>query len=286
MATTSIWPISGDLSNVIKYVSNEDKTVQVLPVDYSQGELQSLKNVMDYAANPEKTESQKFVTGINCEPSIARQQMLITKKHFDKLTGRTAYHGYQSFAPGEATPEIAHEIGVKLAQRLWGDNYQVIVATHLDKAHIHNHFVINSVSFVDGKKFHSSCQSYFGDMRTQSDALCKEYGLSVIDNPSPISSTKEYKEWLDDKDDKSTWRGLVREDVEEVLTNATVWSQFLTGLKEKGYDIKTNVKHIAVRPPGKERYVRLRSLGEEYSEEVLRERILARHQKKNRSSRP
>jgi len=280
MATTSIWPISGDLSNVIKYVSNEDKTVQVSPVDYSQGELQSLKDVMDYAVNPDKTESQKFVTGINCEPSIARQQMLITKRRFDKLTGRTAYHGYQSFSPGETTPEVAHEIGVKLAQKLWGDDYQVIVATHLDKAHIHNHFVVNSVSFVDGKKFHSSCQSYFGDMRTQSDALCKEYDLSVIDNPSPISSTKDYKEWLDDKDDKSTWRGLVREDIDEVLTNATVWSQFLTGLKEKGYDIKTNVKHIAVRPPGKERYVRLRSLGEEYSEETLRERILSHHQKR------
>lgn len=280
MATTSIWPISGDLSNVIKYISNEDKTVLVSPVNYSQGELQSLKDVMDYAANPDKTESQKFVTGINCEPSIARQQMLITKKRFDKLTGRTAYHGYQSFAPGEAAPEIAHEIGVKLAQGLWGDDYQVIVATHLDKSHIHNHFVINSVSFVDGKKFHSSCQSYFGDMRTQSDALSKEYGLSVIDNPSTISSTKDYKEWLDDKDDKSTWRGLVREDIDEVLTNATVWSQFLTGLKEKGYDIKTNVKHIAVRPPGKERYVRLRSLGEDYSEEALRERILSRHQKR------
>ena len=280
MATTSIWPISGDLSSVIKYVSNEDKTVQVSPVDYSQGELQSLKDVMDYAVNPDKTESQKFVTGINCEPSIARQQMLITKKCFDKLTGRTAYHGYQSFAPGEATPEIAHEIGVNLAQKLWGDDYQVIVATHLDKAHIHNHFVVNSVSFINGKKFHSSCQSYFGDMRTQSDALCKEYSLSVIDNPSPISSTKDYKEWLDDKDDKSTWRGLVREDIDEVLKNATVWSQFLARLREKGYDVKTNVKHIAVRPPGKERYVRLRSLGEEYSEEALRERILARHQKR------
>jgi len=280
MATTSIWPISGDLSNVIKYVSNEDKTVQEKPAIYSPDELQSLKDVMDYAVNPDKTESQKFVTGINCEPSIARQQMRITKKCFDKLTGRTAYHGYQSFVPGEATPEVAHEIGVKLAQRLWGDDYQVIIATHLNKAHIHNHFVINSVSFVDGKKFHSSCQSYFGDMRTQSDALCKEYGLSVIDNPSPISSTKEYKEWLDEKDDKSTWRGLVREDIDEVLTNATVWSQFLSGLKEKGYDVKSNVKHIAVRPPGKERYVRLRSLGEEYSEDSLRERILARHQKR------
>ncbi len=280
MATTSIWPISGDLSSVIKYVSNEDKTVQISPVDYSQEELQSLKDVMDYAVNPDKTESQKFVTGINCEPSIARQQMLITKKRFDKLTRRTAYHGYQSFVPGEATPEVAHEIGVKLAQKLWGNDYQVIVATHLDKAHIHNHFVINSVSFVDGKKFHSSCQSYFGDMRTQSDALCKEYALSVIDNPSPISSTKDYKEWLDDKDDKSTWRGLVREDVDDVLQKSTVWSQFLAGLKEKGYDIKTNVKHIAVRPPGKERYVRLRSLGEEYSEEALRERILSHHQKR------
>ena len=138
---------------------------------------------MDYAIQPTKTEQQRFVSGFNCLPEIARQQMLITKQQFGKLDGRTAYHAYQSFKPGEATPEIAHKIGIEFAEKLWGDRFQVVVATHVDKAHIHNHFVINSVSFLDGKKFHSDCKSYFGQMRVLSDELCRQHGLSVVEEP-------------------------------------------------------------------------------------------------------
>jgi len=148
MATTSIWPISGNIQTVIKYVLNPDKTDTR---NLSESDIQSLKDVMDYAVNPDKTERQHLVSGINCVPAIAREQMLITKKRFSKLDGRTAYHAYQSFSPGETTPDQAHQIGMEFAQQLWGDRFQVVVATHIDKSHIHNHFVINSVSFMDGR---------------------------------------------------------------------------------------------------------------------------------------
>ena len=272
MATTSIWPINGNISKVIRYVSNPDKTdLNAL----SSQDGQSLKDVMDYAVNPSKTEQQYLVSGVNCDPSIARQQMIITKQRYDKLDGRTAYHAYQSFKPGETDPQTAHQIGALFAQQLWGDRFQVVVATHVDKDHIHNHFVINSISFLDGKKFHSTCESYFGEMRTLSDKICEQHCLSVIrDPPKDGRSSRSRSEWQAEQEGKSTWRGLVKQDVDEAISQSAVWSQFLTGLKEKGYEVKSGVKHIAVRPPGKERFIRLRSLGDDYTEESIRKRLL------------
>ena len=272
MATTSIWPINGSISHVIQYIGNPDKTTQA---KFSDLDLQSLRDVMDYAIQPTKTEQQHFVSGVNCLPEIARQQMLITKQRFGKLDGRTAYHAYQSFKPGEATPEIAHSIGVEFAEKLWGERFQVVVATHIDKEHIHNHFVINSVSFLDGKKFHSDCKSYFGQMRVLSDELCRQHGMSVIDEPQEnLGRSRSHAEWQAEKDNQPTWRGLIRADIDDLLQTCSTWSQLIAGLKEKGYEVKQNVKHLAVKPPGKERFIRLRSLGVGYSEDELKERIL------------
>lgn len=230
---------------------------------------------MDYAVLPTKTEQQRFVSGINCLPEIARKQMIITKQRFGKLDGRTAYHAYQSFKPGEATAEIAHSIGVEFAEKLWGERFQVVVATHIDKEHIHNHFVINSVSFLDGKKFHSDCKSYFGKIRVLSDELCRQHGLSVIDEPQGnLGRSRSHAEWQAEKDNQPTWRGLIRADIDNLLETCSTWSQLIARLKEKGYEVKQNVKHLAVKPPGKERFIRLRSLGEGYSEDELKERIL------------
>ena len=154
MATTSIWRVKGWLGKVVIYAENPEKTAN--PIFYADRELsehdgQQLTDVIRYAVNSEKTQEKgnedgaplhRFVSGINCSPATARDEMLAVKKRFGKKDGTVAYHGYQSFAPGEATPELAHEIGVKLATRLWGDRYQVIIATHLDKEnHLHNHFV-------------------------------------------------------------------------------------------------------------------------------------------------
>ena len=163
MAVTSIWRVNGWLGKLVIYVENPEKTgnPSYVPQGTAGGKTGGLEDVIQYAMNSSKTQKaeeqaevlRNFVSGINCHPATAREEMLAVKKRFGKETGTVAYHGYQSFAPGEATPEMAHEIGIKLAQRLWGDQYQVVVATHLDReSHLHNHFVVNTVSFQDGIK--------------------------------------------------------------------------------------------------------------------------------------
>lgn len=286
MATTSIWRVKGWLGKVVVYVENPDKTTNpkfFTDKDMAEQDGQELSDVIRYAVNSRKTQKadnedcavvHRFVSGINCSPSTARDEMLAVKKRFGKEDGTVAYHGYQSFAPGEATPELAHEIGVKLATRLWGDRYQVIVATHLDKEnHLHNHFVLNTVSFVDGIKYHRTKKDYH-DMQTVSDALCREYGLSVIEHPQQ-GRGKQYGEWRAEQEQRPTWRGLIRTDIDEAIRQAMTERQFFDALRKKGYAVKVG-KDISVRPPGKERFVRLmRNFGEDYSLDNIRRRIVS-----------
>ncbi len=269
MATTAIWKVKGNLGQVVNYAANPDKTT--LTVE----DLQGLRDVMDYATQDYKTEEQRYVSGINCAPEIARDQMMMVKRQFGKEGGIIAFHGYQSFAPGEVTPEQAHEIGVELARRLWGDRFQVVVATHLDKEHIHNHFVLNSVSFVDGKKY-NDCNATYALMRQNSDQLCREHGLSVIENPEQ-GRTMSYDTWEAEQKGKPTWYSQIRRDVDACIARSFLFEHFLTNLKKQGYAVKTG-KYIAVRPPGKQRFVRLKTLGDDYSEEAIRERIRAHEQ--------
>lgn len=279
MAVTSIWRVKDGLRQVVQYVKNPEKTDNPLFTD------PVLSDVIHYAIQQGKTAKievdeegveimQQFVSGVNCHPGIAIAEMAAAKKRFGKLDGTVAYHGYQSFAPGEATPELAHEIGLKLAKQLWGDKYQVVVATHLDKKnHLHSHFVLNTVSFVDGIKYHRTAKDYH-DMQAASDALCREYGLSVIENPKPGKS-KHYGEWRAEQEQRPTWRGIVRSDVDEAIRQAMTERQFFENLRKKGYEIKVG-KDISVRPPKKERFVRLaRNFGEDYTIEGIRKRILS-----------
>ena len=297
MATTSIWRVKGWLGKVVVYVENPDKTTN--PKFYTEEDMteqagQELSDVIRYAVNSRKTQKadnenctvvHRFVSGINCSPSTARDEMLAVKKRFGKENGTVAYHGYQSFAPGEATPEMAHEIGMKLAARLWGDRYQVIIATHLDKEnHLHNHFVLNTVSFVDGIKYHRTKKDYH-DMQKESDDLCREYGLSVIENPQ-YGKAKQYGEWRAEQEQRPTWRGLIRADIDEAIRQSMTERQFFDSLRKKGYEIKIG-KDISVRPPGKERFVRLmRNFGEDYSIEQIRRRILSQTRAEKKPSEP
>lgn len=292
MATTSIWRVRGWLGKVVIYVQNPDKTINPAFVgqrDLSEQQLQELSDVIDYAVNRKKTQAAdeqsdvlyNFVSGVNCNPGNARDEMIAVKKRFGKEDGTVAYHGYQSFAPGEATPELAHEIGLKLAQELWGERYQVLVTTHLDKeSHLHNHFVLNTVSLIDGIKYHRTAQDY-RDMQAVSDVLCREYGLSVVDSPQPGKS-KHYGEWRAEQEQRPTWRGIVRADVDEAIQQAMTERQFFENLRKKGYEVKAG-KDISVCPPGKERFVRLmRNFGEDYSLDGIRRRIL----EQSRATRP
>ena len=273
-------------------MENPDKTTNPAyyeKEDMTDRECQELGDVIAYAINSDKTQQidtedeivERFVSGVNCHPATARMEMMAVKKRFGKEDGTVAYHGYQSFAPGEATPEIAHRIGVELAQRLWGDRYQVVVATHLDKEnHLHNHFVLNTVSFADGIKFHRTEKDYH-EMRRVSDELCREYGLSVIQNPQPGKS-KQYGEWRAEQEQRPTWRGLIRSDIDEIIRQSMTERQFFENLHRKGYEVKVG-KDISVRPPGKPRFVRLaRNFGDDYTLEGIRRRIL----EQSRAARP
>lgn len=272
MATTAIWDVTDRLERVINYAINPGKTENN---DFSVLTPQGLRNVLEYTAQDNKTEKQFYVTGINCDPTTACRQMSNTKLQFQKTGGILAFHAYQSFAPGEATPEAAHAIGMKLAQELWGDRFEVVVSTHLDKHHLHNHFVLNSVSFMDGKRYYDNKATY-ALMRQASDQLCLEYSLSVIKNPGKNKS-KHYAEWKAEQEGKPTWRGIVRGDVDKAVSASMTFSQFIGALRRQGYEVKTGVKYIAVRPPGKERFVRLKTLGDDYSEDAIKQRILQNH---------
>lgn len=269
MAVTSIWKVEGRLARVLGYAENPAKT-EGAPDEW---ERQGVGAAILYAADPGKTEEQRYVSGVNCLPETALAEMNATKRQYGKEGGIVAFHGYQAFAPGEADPETAHEIGVALARELWGARFEVVVATHLDKAHLHNHFVINSVSFADGRRFHRDAACYRA-MRGASDRLCWERGLSVVDRPEPGRS-RHYAEWRAERDGRPTWRSLVKADADEAVERASTMRQFYANLRAMGYEIKTG-KDISVRPPGKERFVRLRrNFGDGYSYEGISARILS-----------
>ena len=149
--------MKGSVGKVVRYVGNPEKTE--LP-DFERDAEASLEDVIVYAAAPAKTEARSLVAGINCVPETAAEEMRATKRQYGKEGGIVAFHGYQSFAPGETDAKTAHEIGIELARKLWGERFEVVVATHIDRGHLHNHFVVNSVSFADGKRFHRDAACY------------------------------------------------------------------------------------------------------------------------------
>lgn len=266
MATTKIWAIHSRLDHLVDYVGNPEKTVNLM--------FDDLNSVLEYAGEEYKTEQHFFVSGINCQTETAYAAMSDALKMSDKKVKVLGYHAYQSFAKGEVTAQTAHEIGVKLAQELWGDKFQVVVATHLNTNHYHNHFVLCSTSFIDGKRFHS-CKKSYRAMREASDRLCREYALSVIENPQ-YGKSKHYAEWQAEREGKPTWRGIIKKDVDEAIAQAMTDKQFFFYLRKQGYEIKMG-KDISVKPPGKERFFRLaRNFGEDYAYESICRRILAR----------
>lgn len=263
MAYTKIKPIRVTLQKCIDYTTNPEKTIR----------KSAVQTVLDYTQNGEKTEKQLFVSGFNCAPQTALQTMEQTKQVWGKAgQGHVqGYHMIQSFSPGEVTPEQAHEIGCELVRRVL-PQYEATVSTHLDREHLHNHIVFNSVSFVDGKMYRNNFKDYFKDIRGQSDALCKEYGLTII---QPKGKGKAYNEWQAEKDGRPTVRSQVRQDVDRALETAVSWQTFVLGLQRMGYTVRygPNVKYATVQHRTGKRAVRLKSLGEDYSEQALRARI-------------
>ena len=262
MAYTSVIPVRR-LDRAVKYVMNKEKTTAV-----------SLQDALDYAANRDKTEQSFFESSYACTLETAFADMRQTKERWHKSGGVQGYHLVQSFAAGEVTPELAHQIAKELADRVLGGRYEYVIGTHLNTGHIHSHIVWNSVSRIDGKKYHSNGKSYVTEIRAVSDELCRKYKLSVIDTENSNHVAKPYAEWLAEKNGQPTWRTAIRQDVDEAIRQSLTWWQFLTALERKGYEVRMGRKYPVLRPPGKERFVRFKTLGKRYTPEAIQTRIL------------
>ena len=262
MAYTSVIPVRR-LDRAVKYVMNKEKTTAV-----------SLQDALDYAANRDKTEQSCFESSYACTLETAFADMRQTKEQWHKSGGVQGYHLVQSFAAGEVTPELAHQIAKELADRVLGGQYEYVIGTHLNTGHIHSHIVWNSVSCVDGKKYRSNYKSYVTEIRAVSDELCRKYKLSVIDTENSNHVAKPYAEWLAEKNNQPTWRTAIRQDVDDAIRQSLTWRQFVAALQNKGYELQFNRKYPVLRPPGKERFVRFKTLGKRYTAEVIQNRLL------------
>lgn len=262
MAYTSVIPVRR-LDRAVKYVMNKEKTTAV-----------SLQDALDYAANRDKTEQSCFESSYACTLETAFADMRQTKERWHKSGGVQGYHLVQSFAAGEVSPELAHQIAKELADRVLGGRYEYVIGTHLNTGHIHSHIVWNSVSRIDGKKYHSNGKSYVTQIRAVSDELCRKYKLSVIDTENSNHVAKPYAEWMAEKNSQPTWRTAIRRDVDEAIQQSLTWRQFLTVLERKGYEVRLGHKYPVLRPPGKERFVRFKTLGKRYTPEAIQTRIL------------
>ena len=262
MAYTSVIPVRR-LDRAVKYVMNKEKTTAV-----------SLQDALDYAANRDKTEQSCFESSYACTLETAFADMRQTKERWHNSGGVQGYHLVQSFAAGEVSPELAHQIAKELADRVLGGRYEYVIGTHLNTGHIHSHIVWNSVSCVDGKKYRSNYKSYVTEIRAVSDKLCQKYSLSVIDTENSNHVAKPYAEWLAEKNNHPTWRTAIRQDVDEAIQQSLTWRQFLNALERKGYEVRMGRKYPVLRPPGKERFVRFKTLGKRYTPEAIQTRIL------------
>ncbi len=266
MAYTSVIPVHR-LKASVEYVLDEKKT--------SRGQnAKSLEEAVDYALNRAKTEQDLFESAIACTCKTAFEDMCQVKEMWHKTGGVQGFHLVQSFAAGEVTPELAHHIGLEFAEQLLQGKYQAVVSTHLNTGHIHNHVVWNSVAIQDGKKYHSTAKSYYTEVRAISDALCQQYGLSVIKANRSDPVGRPYPQWLAERDDRPTWKAAIQQDIDQVVSEVLTWNQFVRALEEKGYTLRMNRKYITLQPPGKARPVRFKTLGKNYTPEAIRRRIL------------
>ena len=223
--------------------------------------------------NKDKTEEFFYVSGINCEIDTALEQMNQTKKLFNKTKGILGFHGYQSFKEGEVTPELAHEIGIKLANEMWGDRFEVVVTTHLNTKHLHNHFIVNSVSFVDGMKFYSN-RSSTARLREVSDNLCKEYGLSVLDEKATPKGRIYFPYYLKNTN-RNNYYIKAKKDIDIAIGKSTNYKEFIETLSSMNYEVQNRYGKLSVRNLNYKRNIRIeRYFGEEYSIDNIKSRIL------------
>lgn len=274
MATTRFWKIEGtgkNLSNVINYVNNPEK------VEPGECLELNLLHLLDYATNEEKTEKSAYVTGINCSVQNSFNEFMTVKEQFGKTGGILAYHGYMSFAEGEVTPDEAHKIGVEFAEKNF-PGFQVVVATHLNTDNLHNHFVVNSVSFENGKRIHDEV-SWF-KFHKLADRICAEHKKSVIRNPKRSSVPQYYKR--EERAGRNESYNILREVIDNAIISSRTLKELRAELSRMGYryNLSPNRKYWTVTPLNHERGIRLYHLGEEYTNAAI-ERRLAENRRKH-----
>lgn len=261
MATVGFWPVRKNLKLVIDYAENPDKTTAKEYLD------DDLFNALRYAENDDKTDRKMFASGINCSKFTAYEEMTAIKKRYGDCGKVVAYHGYQSFVSGEVTPEQAHAIGIETAKRMWGERHQVVVATHLNTDNLHNHFVVNPVSFKDGLKFRNQIGDH-KELRKISDAICRERGLSVLENSSFYGGHK--KDYWIHKSGQKTHQDILKEDIEYCLTYASTPTEFERQLWGLGYTPLIRYAFPSKQSTGG-KAVRMSKIG--FTREIVNERL-------------
>lgn len=241
----------------------------------------TLSKAIAYILNPEKTDEKLLVSSYGCASETAAREFEWTRKTAEQKGMNPvriiARHVIQSFEIGEVTPELAHEIGKQFADEILGGKYEYVLTTHIDKDHVHNHLIFNAVDFVDYHAYKSYKRIYY-DMREVSDRLCKENGLSVI--PPSQNKGMGYKEYTEAKRGTS-WKQKLKQTIDRLVITAKDYDDFLRLMQEAGYEIKTG-KYISFRAEGQERFTRSKTIGENYTEERIKERIAGRTPRRNR----
>ena len=235
----------------------------------------TLSKALDYIENPDKTDGKMLISSFGCSYETADIEFGYTLSQALDKGSNLAFHLIQSFAPGEVDYEKAHEIGKQLADAVTKGQHEYVVTTHIDKGHIHNHVIFCAVNFVDHHKYNSNKRSYYG-IRNMSDKLCRENGLSVV-VPGKGSKGKSYAEYQAEKTGTS-WKGKLKTTVDALIPQVSSFEELLTRLQAAGYEIKPG-KYVSCRAPGQERFTRLKTLGADYTEEAVRERIAGRRTK-------
>lgn len=238
----------------------------------------TLKKAIDYICNGDKTDDEIYITTHLCSRENAHKEFELTKKQFNSRTKMLAHHLVQSFVPEEVSFEEAHQVGIELCEKILGGKYEYVLATHIDKDHIHNHIIFNSIDVDEGKIYHSYYGSYM-NIRNQSDRLCKEHNLSVIgqETQKEINEIRRRKfvNWYDWNEDKkgSSYKSRLQFDIDRTIKQSINWQDFLAKMENCGYEIKQG-KHIAFRSKNQQRFTRAKTIGTNYTEERIKERIL------------
>ena len=272
MATTKIWDVKSHLSQLIAYVANVEKTIEKF-------DDETLKALVSYGIDDLKTEERKLVTPINCTVENAPTEMARLNSMSKSKSDTVAYHAYQSFARGEVDAETAHQIGIRLANELWGDkDFLVVVATHVNTGTIHTHFAIGATA-RNLVRYHD-CNETYRMMREASDRLCKEYGLSVIKNPQR-GKTRHIGEIKAEQEGRPTVRGIIRRDMDIAIKHCLRMQEFYNLFQSLGYTLEWRGKYLRIRPDHSTKFFRMDKLGEGYTYEDVQARILdnARNQR-------